>query len=90
MKNRNFLTLIFVFALGFLSHFASAQTVYVTESGKKYHKKNCSIVNEGKKGLELAEAKKQGYEPCSVCKPETQVTAPSKKADAADKPKKKK
>ncbi len=45
-----------------------AQTVYVTESGKKYHSKNCSIVKTGKKGIELAEAKKQGYEPCKNCK----------------------
>lgn len=45
-----------------------AQTVYITESGKKYHAKNCSIVKTGKKGIELAEAKKQGYEPCKSCK----------------------
>lgn len=45
-----------------------AQTVYITESGKKYHAKNCSIVKTGKKGIELAEAKKQGYEPCKGCK----------------------
>ena len=60
-----------------------AQTVYVTESGKKYHTKNCDVARTGKKGIELSEAKKQGYEPCKVCK----VTPESKEAD---KPKEKK
>jgi hypothetical protein len=67
-----------------------AQTVYVTESGKKYHAKNCDVAKTGKKGLELSEAKKQGYEPCKVCK----VTQELKEADkpknkkTTDKPKK--
>ena len=38
-----------------------AQTVYITDTGKKYHAKNCSLAKTGKKGMELAEAKKQGY-----------------------------
>lgn len=58
-----------------------AQTVYITESGKKYHAKNCSIVKTGKKGIELAEAKKQGYEPCKNCKAdEIKETKPAKPA----------
>ncbi len=62
-----------------------AQTVYVTESGKKYHAKNCSIVKTGKKGIELAEAKKQGYEPCKNCKAdEIAETKPSKAAAAKE------
>jgi hypothetical protein len=46
-------------------------TVYVKEKGKKYHKKNCKIVSEGKIGMKLSEAIKKGYEPCAVCKPPT-------------------
>lgn len=46
----------------------SAQTVYITESGKKYHAKNCSLVKTGKKGITLKEAIKQGYEACKNCK----------------------
>jgi hypothetical protein len=46
----------------------NAQTVYITDSGKKYHAKNCSAVKTGKKGIPLKEAKKEGYEPCKVCK----------------------
>lgn len=48
--------------------YAQAQTVYITENGKKYHAKNCNLVKTGKKGIELAEAKKQGLEPCKACK----------------------
>ena len=44
-------------------------TVYVKENGKKYHKKNCKIVKEGKIGIKLSEAIEKGYEPCAVCKP---------------------
>jgi hypothetical protein len=56
--------------------------VYVTEKGKKFHKKNCTVVKEGKKGLELADAKKQKYTSCEVCKPEApkvEATDPKKK-----------
>jgi hypothetical protein len=62
--------LILVIALFFLIGSAKsfAQTVYVTESGKKYHAKNCSIVKTGKKGMELSDAKKKGFEPCKSCK----------------------
>lgn len=45
-----------------------AQTVYVTESGKKYHAKNCDVAKTGKKGITLSEATKAGYTPCKVCK----------------------
>ena len=53
-------------------------TVYVTEKGTKYHKKNCKIVKEGKTGIKLSEAIEKGYEPCAVCKPPTK---PDKKKE---------
>lgn len=43
-------------------------TVYVTESGKKYHKKDCRL-KKGSTGIKLSAAKKKGYKPCEVCKP---------------------
>jgi hypothetical protein len=82
MKTKHILV-IFTFILFFLANSLKAQTVYVTESGKKYHAKNCSIVKNGKKGIDLAEAKKQGFEPCKSCKSEEEPKA-------ADKPKEKK
>lgn len=70
MKKQHFLTVIFFIAFFAITSLASAQTVYVTEKGKKYHKKNCTVVKEGKKGIELSDAKKKGLEPCATCKPE--------------------
>ncbi|MES2130975.1 MAG: hypothetical protein V4506_01430 [Bacteroidota bacterium] len=82
-----FKILVSIFALGFLllSSSMKAQTVYITDSGKKYHAKNCSIVKTGKKGIDLAEAKKQGYEPCKACKVESEPkkeTTPATKKEA--------
>ena len=69
MKKQNLLFIAILFiALCFTK--VKAQTVYVTESGKKYHAKNCNIVKTGKKGMELATAKKEGFEPCKACKAE--------------------
>lgn len=76
------LTLLCLFTLGKMQ----AQTVYVTPSGKKYHAKNCEVAKTGKKGMELAEAKKQGYEACKICKAE----AIKPKEQSKDKPKTKK
>lgn len=61
---------IIAFMVCFSSIQLKAQTVYITDSGKKYHAKNCSSAKTGKKGITLAEAKKQGYEACKLCKVE--------------------
>ncbi len=45
----------------------SAQTVFITETGKKYHSKNCSLAKKEGKAISLVEAKKQGYTPCTAC-----------------------
>jgi hypothetical protein len=48
--------------------------VIVTKSGTKYHAKDCQYV-AGKtdtRTLPIEEAKKEGYDPCSVCRPEEQ------------------
>ena len=67
MKKQNVLFIITLFMLLCFSKI-TAQTVYVTDNGKKYHAKNCTVVKTGKKGMDLAAAKKEGYEPCKVCK----------------------
>jgi len=59
-----FAILFYTFSLVAL---AGGDKVYVTEGGKKYHKKNCSIVKTGKSETTLVEAKKKGYLPCNVC-----------------------
>lgn len=70
---------IAVFAFTLLTSLGYSQTVYATKDGKKYHKKNCTIVKEGKKGVDVKDAKKQGLQPCQVCKPD-QIAEEKKKA----------
>lgn len=67
-----------IFASGVIALFLfgtqlKAQTVYITENGKKYHAKNCNLAKTGKKGIELADAKKKGLEPCKACKVESEI-----------------
>ena len=44
-----------------------SDTVYVTASGKKYHKDGCRYLTKSKRSLTIAEAQAQGYTPCKVC-----------------------
>lgn len=41
--------------------------VYVTNTGNKYHKSNCSYLKKSKIQTTLSEAQSQGYTPCSRC-----------------------
>lgn len=41
--------------------------VYVTNTGKKYHRSNCSYLKKSKIEMNLSEAQSQGYTPCSRC-----------------------
>jgi len=41
--------------------------VYVTATGSKYHRGNCSYLSSSKIPMTLSEAKAQGYAPCSRC-----------------------
>jgi NOL1/NOP2/fmu family ribosome biogenesis protein len=77
MKKFSFI-LISVFFLIINCNKLRAQTVYITENGKKYHSKNCDLAKTGKKGISLAEAKKQGYEACKKCKAPTELQAVDK------------
>ena len=43
-------------------------TVYITRTGKKYHRGSCSYLRYSKIPISLTAAKR-GYFPCSVCKP---------------------
>lgn len=70
-----------VAAIFFLNVFmyVNAQTVYVTEKGKKYHAKNCELAKTGKTGMELKDAKAKGYGPCAHCKSEASKPEDKKK-----------
>ena len=45
--------------------------VYITKSGKKYHREGCRYLSKSKIPISLKEAIKRGYTPCSVCRPPT-------------------
>lgn len=44
-------------------------TVYVTERGRRYHRKDCQYVRGGAIAMTLKEAKAKAYTPCLRCKP---------------------
>ena len=44
-------------------------TVYVTNTGEKYHLSGCRYLSKSKIPIALGKAKSSGYTPCSVCKP---------------------
>jgi hypothetical protein len=46
-------------------------TVYVTKTGRKYHRENCQHLKKSSRAMTLKQALEQGYEPCSRCKPPT-------------------
>lgn len=43
------------------------QTVYITKTGKKYHKDGCSSLSKSKIPISLSDAKAKGYGACSKC-----------------------
>lgn len=47
----------------------AAATVYITKTGTKYHADGCRHLAKSRIPIALDEAKKKGYEPCSVCQP---------------------
>ena len=44
-------------------------TVFITNTGTKYHREGCRYLKDSKIALRLSEAKRRGYTPCSVCNP---------------------
>jgi len=44
-------------------------TVYVTRTGKKYHRDGCRYLRQSRIPMSLKDAKANGYTPCSVCRP---------------------
>lgn len=43
--------------------------VYVTNTGKKYHRDGCRCLSKSRIPISLSDAKNSGYSPCSVCNP---------------------
>lgn len=47
----------------------ATHTVYVTETGKKYHEAGCQYLKDSQIALSEEEALEKGYTPCSKCQP---------------------
>lgn len=45
------------------------RTVYITDTGKKYHRDGCQYLRQSQHAFSLDNAIAQGYEPCKKCKP---------------------
>ncbi|HMP78507.1 MAG TPA: thermonuclease family protein [Pirellulaceae bacterium] len=45
------------------------RTVYITDTGDKYHLSNCRSLRSSKTAVPIENAKRQGYSPCGICKP---------------------
>jgi hypothetical protein len=48
---------------------AKEVTVYVTDTGKRYHRDGCRYLAYSKHAIALKDAVARGYTPCHVCKP---------------------
>ena len=70
-----------------MTYSISAQTVYTTKTGTKYHKSNCHYLKHSKKAIKLEKVKKLGYQACKVCKPKASNT--KKKSNSVSLEKKK-
>ena len=46
-----------------------AVTVYITKTGKKYHRDGCRYLSRSRIPISLSDAESEGYGPCSVCNP---------------------
>ncbi len=68
MKRRNILAAIILCALLMAVVASAAVTVYITETGNKYHTSGCRYLSKSKIAISLDEAKAQGYAPCGACK----------------------
>lgn len=45
------------------------QTVYITRTGKKYHRDGCRYLASSKIPISLKDAKARGFTACKVCHP---------------------
>ena len=49
---------------------ANGETVYITNTGKKYHSSGCSQLKNSKIAISIEDAMRRGYQPCKLCRSE--------------------
>ena len=75
---------LIVFLLILASTWLIAQTVYITNTGEKYHSSGCRYLSKSKNSISLSDALNQGYEACKVCKPTQTVKTESKQKEVKE------
>ena len=80
MKNVVRTGLVGLLLLVNMSAFAGETKVYITRTGKKYHRDGCRSLSKSKIEVTLTEAKARGYGACKICKPPTQKVVRSDQA----------
>lgn len=61
------------------SKIISQQVVYITQTGKKYHRENCRFLKYSRKETTIKKAKEFGYLTCKICKPTVYNTKAKKR-----------
>ena len=59
------------------------ETVYVSASGKKYHREDCSALRRSKIAVTLEDAVRSGYGDCAICGPPVLTTVPAAQTGGA-------
>ena len=44
-----------------------SKIVYITDTGKKYHRDGCQYLRESRHAISLEDAQNEGYSPCKKC-----------------------
>lgn len=73
-KRMKKLILLSVFLFTVLVNNASGQTVYITNTGTKYHRAGCQYLSRSCHAIDLKDAIAEGYAPCKVCCPPTTIS----------------
>lgn len=66
MKSVKLILFLFSFVI---SYNITAQNVYTTKTGEKYHKETCHYLKYSRKEYTLKRALELGFTACAVCKP---------------------
>ena len=45
------------------------ETVYITRTGKKFHRDGCRSLNQSRIPIKRSDALSKGYQACKVCRP---------------------
>lgn len=71
--------LLCIFFLFSFSSLVSAQTVYITKTGSKYHLGHCGSLSKSSIEIDLNDAVSKGYGPCARCRPPSTTSSKSER-----------